>query len=209
MNGKRDFYEVLGVSRDASPEEVKKAYRKLAHQHHPDKNPGDHTAEERFKEISEAYEILGNPEKRQAYDRFGTAGPGRGFEGFRDFDGGLGSIFDDLFEGFFGGRAGRSSRRAHRGADLRYNLEIRLEEAASGVEKGMPHPPPGDLRHLPGERMPAGIAADSLQGLSGDRPGPILARISHGQSDLQPVPGRGPGCRASVLGLPRLGADQG
>ncbi len=132
MNEKRDYYEILGAARNASPEEIKKAYRKLAHRHHPDKNPGDHSAEERFKEISEANEILGNPEKRQAYDRFGAAGPGRGFEGF---DSGFGSIFDDIFEGFFGGRTGRSTRGAQRGADLRYNLEIRFEEAASGVEK--------------------------------------------------------------------------
>jgi molecular chaperone DnaJ len=132
VNEKRDYYEILGVARDAGPEEIKKAYRKLAHRHHPDKNPGDHSAEERFKEISEANEILGNPEKRQAYDRFGAAGPGRGFEGF---DSGFGSIFDDIFEGFFGGRTGRSTRGAQRGADLRYNLEIRFEEAASGVEK--------------------------------------------------------------------------
>ena len=135
MNQKRDYYEILGVARDASPEDVKKAYRKLAHQHHPDKNPGDRSAEERFKEISESYEILGNPEKRQAYDQFGAAGPGRGFEGFGGFESGFGSIFDDIFEGFFGGRTGRAGRGAQRGADLRYNLEIRFEEAALGVEK--------------------------------------------------------------------------
>ena len=135
MNEKRDYYEVLGVARDASPEEIKKAYRKLAHQHHPDKNPGDRSAEERFKEISEAYEVLGNPEKRQTYERFGHAGPGRGFEGFGGFESGFGNIFDDIFEGFFGGRTGRSPRGVQRGADLRYNLEIRFEEAASGVEK--------------------------------------------------------------------------
>ncbi|HSB79579.1 MAG TPA: molecular chaperone DnaJ [Candidatus Methylomirabilis sp.] len=135
MSQKRDYYEVLGVSRDAGPDEIKKAFRKLAQQHHPDKNAGNESAEERFKEIGEAYEVLGNPEKRQAYDRFGVAGPGRGFEGFGGFDPGFGSIFDDIFEGFFGGRSGRSSRGAHRGADLRYNLEIRFEEAALGVEK--------------------------------------------------------------------------
>ncbi len=135
MSHKRDYYEVLGVSRDAGPDEIKKAFRKLAQQHHPDKNAGNESAEERFKEIGEAYEVLGNPEKRQAYDRFGVAGPGRGFEGFGGFDPGFGSIFDDIFEGFFGGRGGRSSRGAHRGADLRYNLEIRFEEAALGVEK--------------------------------------------------------------------------
>lgn len=135
MNEKRDYYEVLGVSRDASPGEIKKAYRRLAQEHHPDKNPGDASAEERFKEISEAYEVLSNSEKRRAYERFGMAGAGRGFEGFGDFEAGYGNIFDDIFEGFFGARPGRGSRGAQRGADLRYNLEIPLEEAATGVEK--------------------------------------------------------------------------
>ena len=133
MSPKRDYYEILGVSPDASPEEIKKAYRKLAHAHHPDKNPGDTSAEERFKDIGEAYAVLSDAEKRESYNRFGTTG--RGAEGFGDFDPGFGSIFDDIFEGFFGGRAGRSTRSAHRGADLRYNLEIRFEDAASGVEK--------------------------------------------------------------------------
>jgi molecular chaperone DnaJ len=137
VSQKRDYYEILGVARDAAPEEIKKAFRKLAHQHHPDKNAGNESAEERFKEIGEAYEVLSNPEKRQSYDRFGAAGPGRGFEGFGGFDPGFGSIFDDIFEGFFGGRSGRSSRAAHRGADLRYNLIIRFEEAALGVEKSI------------------------------------------------------------------------
>ena len=133
MNQKRDYYEVLGVSPEASAEEIKKAFRKLAHAHHPDKNPGDTSAEERFKEIGEAYAVLSDAEKRESYDRFGSTG--RGGEGFGDFDPGFGSIFDDIFEGFFGGRAGRSPRGAHRGADLRYNLEIRFEEAATGIEK--------------------------------------------------------------------------
>ena len=133
MSQKRDYYEILGVSADASPEEIKRAYRKLAHAHHPDKNPGDTSAEDRFKEIGEAYAVLSDAEKRESYNRFGTAG--RGGEGFGDFDPGFGSIFDDIFEGFFGGRTGRSTRSAHRGADLRYNLEIRFEEAATGVEK--------------------------------------------------------------------------
>jgi molecular chaperone DnaJ len=134
VSPKRDYYEVLGVSREASPEEVKRAYRRLAHQHHPDKNRGDEASEERFKEISEAYEILGNPGKREAYDRYGIAGE-RGAEGFGGFDPGFGSLFDDIFEGFFGGRATRTGRAAQRGADLRYNLEIRFEEAATGLEK--------------------------------------------------------------------------
>ncbi len=126
-----DYYAVLGVSRDADDAELKRAYRNLARTHHPDKNPGDRKAEERFKEINEAYGILSDPEKRAQYDRFGTvAGPaGVGDVGF-------GTIFDDLFEGFFGGGGGERGRRtrARRGDDLRYDLEISLEEAAEGLE---------------------------------------------------------------------------
>ena len=132
---KRDYYEILGVDRDATPEQVKRAYRKLAHQYHPDKNPGDKEAEERFKELSEAYDTLSQPDKRAAYDRFGHAGVGRAAEGFADFgDVGFGGLFDDIFEGFFG-TAGRRRGAGERGADLRYNLSITLEEAARGLEK--------------------------------------------------------------------------
>lgn len=129
---KRDYYEVLGVSRTADEGELKKAYRQLALQYHPDRNPGDKKAEERFKEINEAYAVLSDPEKRAQYDRFGTVGgPG----GFDVSDLGFGTIFDDLFEGFFGG-GGRTGRRtrARRGEDLQYDLQISLEEAASGLE---------------------------------------------------------------------------
>ena len=129
---KRDYYEVLGVSRDSGDGELKKAYRQLALQCHPDRNPGDKKAEERFKEINEAYAVLSDPDKRAQYDRFGTvAGPG----GVDASDLGFGTIFDDLFEGFFGG-AGRGGRRtrARRGEDLQYDLQISLEEAARGLE---------------------------------------------------------------------------
>ncbi len=132
VNRKRDYYEVLGVSREATPEEVKKAYRRLAHQYHPDKNPGDKQAEDRFKEIGEAYEVLSNAEKRESYDRYGPGGP-RGAEGFGGFEG-FGSVFDDLFEGFFGGGP-RARQAAYRGADLRYNLEIGFTEAVEGAQR--------------------------------------------------------------------------
>jgi molecular chaperone DnaJ len=136
VSGKLDYYELLGVAPDASPDEIKKAYRKLAQLHHPDKNPGDSASEDRFKAIGAAYAVLGDADKRAAYDRYGTAEPGRGAEGFGDFDAGFGGVFDDIFEGFFGGRGPRGGRAAaHRGADLRYNLEIRFEEAAAGVER--------------------------------------------------------------------------
>jgi molecular chaperone DnaJ len=136
---KRDYYDLLGIDRLASPEEIKKAYRRLAHQFHPDKNPEDPVAEEHFKRINEAYEILQDVHKRAAYDRRGAAMGGRGFGGFRqpeDFSFRADSFDDfvgELFEDFFGVR--RPQPRKARGADLRYNLEISLEEAALGLEQ--------------------------------------------------------------------------
>ena len=135
MASKRDYYEVLGVGQNASAEEIKKAFRKLALQHHPDKNPGDKAAEERFREASEAYQVLSDPNRRSQYDRFGHAAfeQGGGFGGF-DFSGaGFEEVFSDIFGDFFGGRRGRT--RARRGEDLRYDLEIAFEEAINGVEK--------------------------------------------------------------------------
>ena len=137
--GKRDFYEVLGVAKDASEEDIKKAYRKLAMKFHPDRNQGDKAkqAEEKFKEVKEAYEVLTDESKRAAYDRFGHAGvdpnAGGGFGGFRGGEGmgGFAEAFGDIFGDIFGGaRGGRSN--AFRGADLRYNMEITLEQAAKG-----------------------------------------------------------------------------
>ena len=136
---KRDYYEVLGVGRSAGDEEVKKAYRRLAVQFHPDRNPGDKQAEEKFKEINEAYQVLSDPEKRSQYDRFGHAafqgqqGPG-GFGGF-DFSQGFEEVFSDIFGDFFGTGRGRSRSRSRRGEDLRYDLEVEFEEAARGTEK--------------------------------------------------------------------------
>ena len=133
---KRDYYEVLGVNRDASDEEIKKAYRKLAMKWHPDRNPENPKAEEHFKEAKEAYEVLSEAQRRSAYDQFGHAGvdqqPGAG--GAQGF-GGFGDIFSDIFGEIFGGGGARGGRsKVYRGADLRYNLEITLEQAAHGFE---------------------------------------------------------------------------
>jgi len=142
MSTKRDFYEVLGVSRNATPEEIKKAYRKVAIQFHPDKNPGNKEAEEKFKEAAEAYEVLSDAQKRANYDRFGHSRGGAGgfsghhmnmediFSQFGDIFGGGGSPF----ESFFGG-GGRSGRRQRKGSNLRIKLKLTLDEIANGVEK--------------------------------------------------------------------------
>jgi molecular chaperone DnaJ len=133
---KRDYYEILGVTREVSEEELKKAYRKLAMKHHPDRNPGNPSAEEKFKEAKEAYEILSDPNKRAAYDQYGHAGvdaTAAGAGGFGPGFGGFADAFSDIFGDIFGGgRGGRSN--VYRGADLRYNLEISLEDAARGTE---------------------------------------------------------------------------
>jgi molecular chaperone DnaJ len=147
MGQPRDYYEVLGVARDASADDIKKAYRKLAVKFHPDKNPGDHTAEDKFKELGQAYEALSDPDKRAAYDRYGHAafsggaGGGGGGGSFHDpmdlFSQVFGGAFGGGFEEFFGG-GGRNQRQRsgkQRGSDLRYDLEISLEEAAAAVEK--------------------------------------------------------------------------
>ena len=148
---KRCFYEVLGVERSADEGELKSAFRKLAMKWHPDRNPGDKNCEARFKEINEAYEILKDPDKRAAYDRFGHAafehgGPG----GPAGFGADFGSAFSDLFEGIFGMGAGRARSGRERGADLRYNMEIRLEEAYSGK-----------TAHV---RIPASVTCESCSG---------------------------------------------
>ncbi|MDH5750857.1 MAG: molecular chaperone DnaJ [Deltaproteobacteria bacterium] len=136
---KRDYYEILGVGRQASGDEIKKAYRKLALKYHPDRNPEDKEAGVKFREASEAYAVLSDQQKRAQYDRFGhVEGMGEGMEGFGGFQGGdfggFGDIFGDIFSEFFGGaqRGGPRKAGAMRGADLQYNMEISFEEAAFG-----------------------------------------------------------------------------
>ncbi len=134
---KRDYYEILGLSRDVSKNDIKKSYRRLALQYHPDRNPDNKEAEGRFKELSEAYAVLSDPEKRQMYDQFGHAGVTgsgfRGFSGFEDiFSSDIFTDFQDIFGSFFGSRA---HSRTRRGADLRYDLRVSLKEAFTGVIK--------------------------------------------------------------------------
>lgn len=167
---KRDYYEVLGVGRGADEKELKSAFRKLAKQHHPDANPGDKTAEQKFKELNEAYDVLKDPQKKAAYDRFGhqafeggmggagaSAGAGFGPE----FSSSMSDIFEDLFGEFMGGgrtrgRGGRANASASRGADLRYNMEISLTEAFTGKTAQI--------------RVPGSVACDACAG-QGAKPG--------------------------------------
>lgn len=144
---KRDYYEVLGISKNASPEEIKKAYRQQAIKHHPDKNPGDKQAEERFKEAAEAYEVLSDVKKKQRYDQYGHAGLGNN-QGFGGFGGGMsmedifrhfgdifgGGGFDDPFSSIFGG-GGQRGRQVRKGSNLRVKVKLSLDEIAKGVEK--------------------------------------------------------------------------
>ncbi len=160
---KVDYYEVLGVARDADDKVLKAAFRKLAMQYHPDRNPGDHGAEAKFKEINEAYEKLRDPQKRAAYDRFGHAafeqGGGGGPQGFSgDFGSSMSDIFDDIFGEFMGGRRGQrpGGGGRERGADLRYNMEITLEEAYNGKTAEI--------------RVPTKIACETCSG-TGAKPG--------------------------------------
>jgi len=144
MAQKRDYYEVLGVSKTASEDEIKKAYRKIAIKYHPDRNPGDKEAEEKFKEAAEAYNVLHDPKSRQQYDQFGFDGPSGGFGGFGGFGGGTSMNMDDIFSMFgdiFGGHGfggfggGHRSPQQHRGSDLRLKVKLTLEEVNTGVTK--------------------------------------------------------------------------
>ncbi len=172
---KRDYYDVLGVNKTASADQIKSAYRKLAVKYHPDKNEGDKAAEEKFKEASEAYHVLSNSERKQNYDNFGHAafengGGGRGGFGNFDFSGSFSDIFEDFFGEGFGGGGRKRGRRSNRGSDLRYDLSINLEEAFSGKKE--------DIKFSTSEKC------DTCKG-SGSKPGHSAGNCSmcngHGQ----------------------------
>ncbi len=167
---KQDYYETLGISKTASAEDIKKAFRKLAMEHHPDRNPGDTSAERKFREVNEAYDVLKDGQKRAAYDRFGHAGvdgaPHMHAGGF-DFTAGFADIFDEMFGEFMGGRR-RTSTGGIRGGDLRYNLEITLEEAFHGKQAKI--------------RVPTSVACDSCKGTGGEGgSGAVPCTYCHGR----------------------------
>ncbi|GAB2177854.1 molecular chaperone DnaJ [Dongia sp. agr-C8] len=179
---KRDYYETLGVEKGAAPEAIKKAFRKLAMDYHPDRNPGDKSAEQKFKELNEAYDVLKDEQKRAAYDRFGHAafengGMGRGGAG-QGFAGGgfdFTDIFDEMFGEFMGGgRRGQAARG--RGADLRYNMEITLEEAFGGKQATI--------------RVPTSVACESCNGSGGEKGAqPISCPACHGYGKVRATQG--------------------
>lgn len=174
---KRDYYEVLGVAKNATEDDIKKAYRKLAMKYHPDRNPGSKAAEDSFKEGKEAYEMLSDPQKREAYDRYGHAGVdpnmgGGGFGGSGSFADAFGDIFGDIFGQ--SARGGRGGPQVYRGADLRYNLEITLDQAAHGFDTSI--------------RVPSWDSCDTCHG-SGAKPGTSPTTCTtcggHGQVRMQ------------------------
>ncbi|HXQ65817.1 MAG TPA: molecular chaperone DnaJ [Alphaproteobacteria bacterium] len=175
---KADYYETLGVSRSAGPEDLKKAYRKLAMQFHPDRNPGDKSSEQKFKDLNEAYDVLKDDQKRAAYDRFGhaafEANGGAGPGGFRaggfDFGAGFADIFDEMFGEFTGNR--RRGTGAARGADLRYNLEITLEEAFRGSQAKV--------------RVPSSVMCEACKGSGGEGGAqPASCQTCHGHGRVR------------------------
>ncbi|MGL4666738.1 MAG: molecular chaperone DnaJ [Saezia sp.] len=190
MATKRDYYEVLGVSKTANDEEIKKAYRKMAMKHHPDRNPDNKESEEKFKEINEAYAVLSDSQKRSAYDRFGHSttgsGPGgfgggghSGAEGFGGFADAFGDIFGDIFGGRSGGRGG--ARNVYRGNDLSYAVDLTLEEAARGKEMKIRIPSWSNCKTCNGSGAKAGTAPKECETCHGQG----VIRIQQGVFNMQ------------------------
>ncbi len=165
MAVKRDYYEVLGVARQASPDDLKRAFRKIAMDSHPDRNPDDSVAHERFKEASEAYAVLSDPERRRSYDMFGHAAVGAGGPAVDFSDMPFADIFDTFFGGGFGGRSRRE--RSNRGDDLRYDLTITFEESFTGVEKQVDVPRQATCERCSGSGAEPGTGQDTCPGCGG------------------------------------------
>lgn len=203
MANKRDFYDILGVARNATDEEIKKSYRKLAMKYHPDRNPDSKEAEDKFKEAKEAYEMLSDPQKRAAYDQYGHAGVdpnmggmggGQGFGGFSDA---FGDIFGDIFGGAAAGaRGGRGGPQVYRGADLRYSMEISLEEAAHGHETQIRVPSWSNCEHCGGEGAEPGTKVETC----GTCHGAGQVRVSQGFFSMQQTC---PRCNGSGKHIPK------
>ena len=203
MANKRDFYDILGVARNASDDEIKKSYRKLAMKYHPDRNPDSKEAEDKFKEAKEAYEMLSDPQKRAAYDQYGHAGVdpnmggmggGQGFGGFSDA---FGDIFGDIFGGgAAGGRGGRGGPQVYRGADLRYSMEISLEEAAHGHETQIRVPSWSNCEHCGGEGAEPGTKVETC----GTCHGAGQVRVSQGFFSMEQTC---PRCNGSGKHIPK------
>ncbi len=187
MNNKRDCYEVLGISQEASDQEIKSAYRKLALKYHPDKNPNDKNAEEKFKEAAEAYSILSDPDKRARYDRYGHSGLQGGFSGFDPSTfGDFGDILGEFF-GFGDVFGGRRRGGPERGSDLRYDLKISFREAAFGLKTKIKIPAPGYLRRLRRTRHSERQKSDQLSRMPWLRPGALPAGLFFNQPKLRPM----------------------
>ena len=207
---KRDYYEILGVSRDVGEQELKSAYRKLALKYHPDRNPNDQTAEERFKEAAEAYAILADPDKRARYDKFGHAGVGGSgtagfdpstFADFNDIFGNLGDMFG--FGDIFG--SGRRRRGPRRGSDLRYDLPISLEDAAAGTEATLQVPREEPCDQCAGSGLRDRLETRDLPAMPRSRSGALPAGLPHGCAPLRRLPRSRHVHSQSLRRVPRTG----
>jgi molecular chaperone DnaJ len=194
---KRDFYEVLGVGKNASDEDLKKAYRKLAMKHHPDRNPDNPGAEAKFKEAKEAYEMLSDPQKRAAYDQYGHAGvdPNMGGGGFAG--GGFADAFGDIFGDIFGQGGGRSAGpQVYKGADLRYNMDITLEQAAEGYSTQIRVPSWSNCKHCSGTGAEPGSKVETCPTCNGQG----QVRVAQGFFSMQQTC---PKCRGTGQYIPK------